>query len=203
MARALEHDEDARKWSRLAEERKAKINQYLWDEQRGMFFDYNFAKQQRSTYDYITAFLPLWAGLATPEQAQAVVKNISIFERPGGLVMSPTETGGQWDYPYAWAPNQLLADEGLRRYGFNEVADRVSYEFLSTVLENFRRDGTIREKYNAVTRSSETAVTAGYNINIVGFGWTNGAFLNLLHELPKSAQERLATEKGSRPSAAN
>ena len=71
--------------------------------------------------------------------------------------------------PYAWAPNQLLANEGMRRYGFNEEADRAAYEFLSTVAENFRHDGTIREKYNAVTRSSETAVTAGYHINIVGF----------------------------------
>ncbi len=117
--------------------------------------------------------------------------------------MSPHETGGQWDSPYAWAPNQLVAIEGLRRYGFNEDADRASYEFLSTVAENFRRDGTIREKYNAVTRSSETAVTAGYNINIVGFGWTNGVFLNLLHDLPQSLADRLAREQDTAAAAAH
>ena len=60
-------------------------------------------------------------------------------------------------------PHNLIAVEGLRRYGFNDDANRISYKFLSTVAENFRRDGTIREKYNAVTRSSEAAVTAGYN----------------------------------------
>jgi alpha,alpha-trehalase len=109
--------------------------------------------------------------------------------------MSPYETGGQWDYPYAWAPSQLLAVEGMRRYGFNEDADRVSYSFLSTVADNFRKDGTIREKYNAVTRSSETAVSAGYNLNVIGFGWTNGVFLNFLHDLPKPMVERLAKEQ--------
>jgi alpha,alpha-trehalase len=109
--------------------------------------------------------------------------------------MSLHETGGQWDFPYAWAPDQLVADEGIRRYGFNEEANRVSYEFLSTVAENFRRDGTIREKYNAVTRSSETQVTAGYHMNIVGFGWTNAAFLVLLHELPETSVTRLAAEQ--------
>src|SRR6202795_3046185 len=109
--------------------------------------------------------------------------------------MSPYETGGQWDFPHAWAPNQLLADEGMRRYGFNEDADRVSYKFLSTVAENFRRDGTIREKYNAVTRSSEVAVSAGYNLNVIGFGWTNGVFLNFLHDLPKPMVQRLAKEQ--------
>jgi alpha,alpha-trehalase len=203
ISRTLGHEQDALKWARMADERKDRMNKYLWDEKRGMFFDYNFVKQQRSTYEYVTVFFPLWAGLATPEQAKAVAKNIATFERPGGLVMSPHETGGQWDSPYAWAPNQLVAIEGLRRYGFNEDADRTSYEFLSDVAENFRRDGTIREKYNAVTRSSETAVTAGYNINIVGFGWTNGVFLNLLHDLPQPLADRLAREQDSAAAAAH
>jgi alpha,alpha-trehalase len=59
------------------------------------------------------------------------------------------------------------------------------------VLENFRHDGTIREKYNVVTRSSEVHVTAGYEANVVGFGWTNGVFLALLHELPPEWVKRL------------
>ena len=160
-----------------------------------LYFDYDFENQVQSSYEYVTTFFPMWAGIATPEQARAIMQNLAVFEKPGGLVMSPYETGGQWDYPYAWAPNQLLADEGIRRYGFKDDADRVSYEFLSTVAENFRRDGTIREKYNAVTRSSETQVTAGYHMNIVGFGWTNGVFLELLHELPQDAVARLAQEQ--------
>jgi len=89
----------------------------------------------------------------------------------------------------------------MRRYKFNEDADRVSYEFLSTVMENFRRDGNIREKYDAVKRSSETQVTAGYHMNIVGFGWTNGVFLALLHELPQSEVARLAKEQAPVPVA--
>ena len=203
MSGMLGRKQDTEEWRKHAEDRKEKIQKYLWDAQREMYFDYNFEKQERSSYEYVTTFYPLWAGVATPEQAKAVVQHLDRFERPGGLVMSPHETGGQWDYPYAWAPNQLLADEGLRRYGFNEDADRVSYEFLSTVAENFRRDSTIREKYNAVTRSSETQVTAGYHMNIVGFGWTNGVFLELLHELPEDSVARLAKEQTAVPRAAN
>ena len=194
IADTLGKKKESVEWHERAKKRKDAIHKYLWNAQRGMFFDYDFTTQKQSTYEYVTTFLPLWTGLATKEQAAAVVKNVGIFERPGGLMMSPRETGGQWDAPYAWAPNQLMADDGIRRYGFNEVADRVSSEFLSNVLENFRRDGTIREKYNAVTRSSETAVTAGYKVNIVGFGWTNAAFLVLLHELPESSVEKLAKE---------
>jgi alpha,alpha-trehalase len=199
MSELLGRKKEADEWRKHAAERKERIQQYLWDEKAGMFFDFDFQSQVQSSYPYITTFLPMWSGLATPEQARAIIKNIGIFERPGGLVMSANETGGQWDYPYAWAPNQLLADEGIRRYGFNEDADRVSYEFLSNVAENFRRDGTIREKYNAATRSSETQVTAGYNINIVGFGWTNGVFLVLVHELPEASVAKLAKEQSAAP----
>jgi alpha,alpha-trehalase len=195
MSTILGSKQEAEDWKKRAEERKISINKYLWDGQRGMFFDYDFERKARSAYEYVTTFYPLWAGLATPDQARALIQHLLTFEQPGGLAMSPKETGAQWDFPYAWAPNQLLTDEGLRQYGFNKEADRISYKFLSTVAENFRRDGTIREKYNAVTRSSETQVTSGYHINIVGFGWTNGAFLELLHDLPAELVQKLASEQ--------
>jgi alpha,alpha-trehalase len=195
MSEILGHNDDAKRWKERAQERKDRIQKYLWDTQRGMFFDYSLDNSARSTYEYITTFYPLWAGLATPEQAEAVRKNLGVFEHDGGLAMSNHEDGVQWDLPYGWAPTQLLAIEGLRRYGFNDDANRVSYKFLSTIAENFRRDGTIREKYNMVTRSSESHVEAGYNQNVVGFGWTNAAFLALLHALPDDFKERLAKEQ--------
>jgi alpha,alpha-trehalase len=184
MSRLLGKNSDAAQWQRLAEARKRSVQKYLWDERQGLFFDYNFDKEQRSTYRYATTFYPLWTGLATDEQARAVVKNLSMFEKAGGLATSTQETQGQWDYPFGWAPIQLLAVEGMRRYGHNMEADRISTAFLSTVLVNFERDQTIREKYNVVTRSSETAVKAGYSANVIGFGWTNAAFLELVHGLP-------------------
>ncbi len=194
ISEILGRTKESAEWNRQAEERKANIQKYLWDAQRGMFFDYDFEKQKRSGYEFVTTFYPLWAGLATQDQASAVVKHLYLFERQGGLVTSTYQTGAQWDYPYAWAPCQLLADEGLRRYGFQQQADRLSYEFLSMVMENFRRDGTIREKYNAVTRSSETQVSAGYHENVIGFGWTNGVFLELLNKLSPDLMRKLARD---------
>jgi len=163
------------------------INHYLWNQRRGLFFDYNFKTRRQSNYEFATTFCPLWAGLATPEEARAVERNLKLFEQPGGLVSSTHQTGAQWDYPYGWAPLELMAVEGLRRYGYDQDANRLSREFLSMVLENFRHDGTIREKYNVVTRSSETHIQVGYTANVIGFGWTNGVFLALLNELPGKA----------------
>ncbi len=195
MSEILGRTEDAAKWRERAASRKALMQKYFWDNERGMFFDYDFVKKERSSYVYATTFYPLWAGAATAEQAKAVVANLKKIEAPGGIAMSVTESGTQWDYPYGWAPMQLIADDGMWRYGFSEDASRASYEFLSTVETNFKRDGTIREKYNAVTRSSETNVTAGYQANVVGFGWTNGVFLVLLHELPEDWLEKLEKDQ--------
>jgi alpha,alpha-trehalase len=194
---------DANVWRGRAESRKRNIEKYLWDGESGLFFDYDFTEGKRSTYRYLTTYYPLWAGLATPEQAKAVVKNLSTFEQPFGLAMSPVKSGVQWDYPYGWAPVEMLAIEGIRRYGFHEDADRLSSKFLATVLENFERDGTIREKYNVVTGSSESHVEVGYQANVIGFGWTNAAFLELLAALPKTAVEALDKKASGPPAKAN
>ena len=195
ISRWLGRTSNAEKWSQRAEARRKLIARYLWNAQEGMFFDYDFVTGKMSTYRYASTFYPLWAGLATSEQAKAVASNLKLFERPGGLPMSTFNSGAQWDLPYAWGNIEVLAIEGLRRYGYNADADRIAFEFLSTVAENFRRDGNIREKYNVVTRSSEANVELGYSMNVVGFGWTNAAFLELVHDLPKEMVERLAKEQ--------
>jgi alpha,alpha-trehalase len=187
--------DDAKKWNKRAEDRKKLITHYLWNDEQGLFFDFNFLTKRISKYQYASTFYPLWAGVATPAQAKAVAANLKVFERPGGVPMSTDETGAQWDLPYGWGNIEMVVIAGLRRYGYNADADRVSYEFLSTVAENFRRDGNIREKYNVVTRSSEAHVELGYEMNVVGFGWTNAAFLELLHGLPKEMAERLDKEQ--------
>jgi alpha,alpha-trehalase len=187
----------ASEWRQRAGKRRKIIQTLLWDGHRGMFFDYHFTTGKLSSYEYASTFYPLWVGAATVEQARAVVNNLPRFEHEGGLAMSAHNSGVQWDYPYGWAPIQLLAVEGLRRYGYNAEADRISIKFLSMVLVNFERDANIREKYNVVTDSSNFKLAEGYRDNIIGFGWTNAVFLELLNELPTDKIERIFTAPGS------
>ena len=198
LSRELGREQESHNWEQQAAKRRNSIDNYLWNAARGLYFDYDFTRHTQSSYEYVTTFYPLWAGLASPEQAAAVLRNLKIFEQPGGLAMSGQESAGQWDYPYGWAPTNLIAVDGLRRYGYETDANRISQKFLSMVLENFRRDGTIREKYNVVTRSSETHIGAGYTENVIGFGWTNAAFLELLHALPNEISSRLGVNHSSR-----
>ena len=119
MSTLLGHPQDAKNWRSKAAERRKRMIQYFWDARRGLFFDYNFVTGKRSKYEYATTFYPLWAGLASKAEARAIVHNLKLFEQPGGLAMSRTESQAQWDFPYGWAPIQLLAVEGLRRYGYD------------------------------------------------------------------------------------
>jgi alpha,alpha-trehalase len=194
MSLLLGRKDDARKWAQQASDRRGKIVKYFWEARQGLFFDYDFTKHERSSYEYATTFYPLWAGLASKEEARAVDANLKLFEQPGGLAMSRYSSQAQWDYPYGWAPIQLLAVEGLRRYGYAADANRVTREFLSMVLRNFRTDHTIREKYDVVSQSAVTHIRAGYAQNVTGFGWTNGVFLALLHESPPEVAEQLKKE---------
>jgi alpha,alpha-trehalase len=191
ISKLLGKADDAKKWSDRAVLRRRNIDQFLWDGKRGQYFDYDFTTHTRSTYEYATTFYPLWTALASGEQARAIMKNLNRFENPGGLAMSRVESQAQWDFPYGWAPIHLLACEGMRRYGYNQEADRISYDFLTMVMQNFERDHTIREKYDVVSRTSVTHIVEGYAQNVVGFGWTNGVFLVLASQLPPETIERL------------
>ena len=189
MSELLGNKKRAAQWRQRAERRRKIVQTLLWNQQRGLFFDYDFETRTLSSYNYGTTFYPLWVGMATVAQARAVARNLRLFEHEGGVAMSTTDSGVQWDYPYGWAPIQLLTVEGLRRYGYRADADRISKKFLAMVLANFERDGTIREKYNVVTDSSNIQVAEGYRDNIVGFGWTNAVFLELVRELPPESKK--------------
>lgn len=190
MARLLGRAREAQEWREKAETRAEIMRRLFWDASRGQFFDYDFEAGKRSSYEYASTFYPLWTGWATAEQAKAVREHLKTFELAGGIVTSPTDSGLQWDFPFGWAPLQLIAVEGLRNYKFDADADRIAGKFLSTVMENFQRDGTIREKYDMVTRSSQTNVAVGYQMNVIGFGWTNGVFLALADGLDKAGAGR-------------
>jgi len=180
IAHVLGKPEDARRWDRRADARAAAMQRYLWRPKEGVFADYDYTHAKSSDYAYISSLYPLWAGVATREEANQMEAKLNLFERPGGLSMSNTNTGLQWDEPYGWAPTNWIAVAGLDRLGFHTDAARIAQHFDATVDAGFAADGTIREKYNVVTRSTHVAVTTGYKENIIGFGWTNAVYLKML-----------------------
>jgi alpha,alpha-trehalase len=83
----------------------------------------------------------------------------------------------------------MIAVAGLRRYGYDDDADRIARKFLGVVVKEFFEHGGILEKYDVRRRESDVSadIRFGYGSNEIGFGWTNAAFLELLSGLRQPA----------------
>jgi alpha,alpha-trehalase len=200
ILRIIGRTPQARVWTHRAEERKQRINRLMWDEKDGLYYDYNFARKEVRRYPFVTTFYPLWVGAADRRQAARIVSSLHLFERPGGLLTSTYVSGSQWDAPYGWAPTEMIAIQGLRRYGYNKEADRVTTNFLSTILKEFIQHNTIVEKYDVERRESEVSagLKFGYKSNEIGFGWTNAAFVELYGQLPEREKLNVLKLDGTR-----
>ena len=172
--------ETSSSWDRRARKRRQRMDTHCWDEERGMYFDYNTASQQRTRYESATTFWAMWAGLTTPQQASEMVKRaLPRFEAYGGLVSGTEESRGaigvhrpnrQWDFPYGWAPQQMLAWTGLLRYGYQEEAERLAYKWLYMITKAFVDfNGVVVEKYDVTRPIDPHRVDAEYGNQGVDF----------------------------------
>lgn len=202
--------ETSAEWYRRAAGRKSLIREFLWDEREGMFFDYDLVKKRRYPYVSATTFYPLWAchaddpgtRLLTKDQAARLLASaLPRLEMPGGVAassersrgaLSPARPARQWDFPYGWPPHQMLIWEGLRNYGFEDVAQRLAYRWLYTITRNAADyNGTIPEKLDVVKRSHQVFAEYGNvgtkfsYITREGFGWMNASYQEGLAILPE------------------
>ncbi len=183
----LGRSDAAKQWSRRADRRKQRMDELLWNAETGRYHDYNFRTETQNDYRFATAFAPLWVGLAADSQATATAETLWQLEAPGGVLTSTRRTGNQWDAPFGWAPLQLMAVEGLRNYGYDRAADRLSAKFVGLVSKDFQEHGVILEKYDLVQRESDVSagIEYGYSENVIGFGWTNAVVLRLLKNVQR------------------
>jgi alpha,alpha-trehalase len=192
IALLLGRGTEAARWAKRAQMRNNAIHRYLWKPQQGVFADYEFVKHKWSDYAYISSLYPLWAGVASREEARKVVARLNLFERPGGLSMSNYESGAQWDEPFGWAPTNWIGVAGLDAEGFRDDAKRLAAKWDATVDQGFANDGTIREKYNVVSANANVAVSTGYKVNQIGFGWTNAVYLKMKQIVAAPAASKAA-----------
>jgi alpha,alpha-trehalase len=166
----------ADRWRERAADRAEQIQSLMWDEELGIFLDYDWVNQRRNPAPSLAGFFPLWAGLATPSQAARVVQEwIPRFEFPGGLVTTLEEKAGrQWAYPNGWAPLHWIVVEGLERCGFHAEAERIRMKWCANCARVFDATQTLWEKYNVVDVGSGPEV--GLYGSLAGFGWSNSVF---------------------------
>ncbi|UOB18987.1 alpha,alpha-trehalase [Abyssalbus ytuae] len=180
-------------WNKKAGERKELMNKFLWNENAGSYFDYNFMKAVGTNFQSATNFFPLWAKIPTKEQAERMVQNLmKDLKAKGGILASSKESvekaatndiQRQWDYPYGWAPHQMLMWVGLKNYGYEKEARELAYRWLWMITRNaVDYNGTIPEKYDVVNCTHKVYAEYGNvgtefdYITTSGFGWMNASY---------------------------
>ena len=171
----------ARKFDRLAEKRAAAINKYCWDETEGVYRDYNFHHFKQTDSLHLAMVFPLYARVASDEQAARVAEFLEQnFLKRGGLVTTLVDGGEQWDAPNGWAPLQWIAIQGLRNYGFEELANEIKRRWIALNQDVYEREGKLVEKYDVC---NEDGLGGGGEYALQdGFGWTNGVLAALMSE---------------------
>lgn len=192
--RHVNNPRTAAKWEVAARFRAEAMDKLMWSNLRGIYYDYNFAKERRGTVGSLAGFYPLWAGMVDQKRAAQMVKSIRRFEQRGGLattdgqVVQQMVPGAlvqgtlptQWAYPNGWAPLQFLIIKGLLRYGYHEDARRIAMKWLRNNLQWFKEHGVFLEKYNVVSPGKPPV--KGVYPSQTGFGWTNAVFEYLCRE---------------------
>jgi alpha,alpha-trehalase len=183
----LGRDDEYARWMALSHQRQETVNELCWSDTEGFFFDFDFRAEQRSAFYSLAGFFPMWAGLATQEQAERIVSMaLPKFEKEFGLVTTeecPTpasEVPKQWAWPNGWAPLHWSVAVGLERYGYDEEASRIAYKWVELVSRIYERDSLIYEKYDVI--HGDRGADDRYPTQ-TGFGWTNGVYCRFLRYL--------------------
>ncbi len=167
----------ARKYTAAANRRKNAMDRYLWNPRKGYYEPYHL--RARRTVDVFSAdaYSALFVGLADKEKAKAMHSALGQIEREGGLMASNLESSvHQWDGTNGWAPYQVMAIDGLRRYGYEEDAKRIARKWVNGVSKTYRDGGSMYERIDVVQLSKPATDDHKYPTQ-EGFLWTNGSFV--------------------------
>lgn len=182
-------------WDSLAEIRKNLILKYCWDNERKLFTDFDFVNKKPNLMISYAMFYPLLYKMASPEQADGVLKKLAVLESECGILaveFIKTKQAYQWDHRSIWPPVQWVACNALKNYSYNTQADRVAEKFLDVVAKNFIHpepdiyyvDGKAQHRPNGKTWEKFTPDgklnDADYPCNEM-LSWTGGIFVDLFN----------------------
>ncbi|HOV68739.1 MAG TPA: trehalase family glycosidase [Clostridia bacterium] len=169
-------------WVKKAECLKDKINELCWDERDGLYYsvDLNLRPIDPNAFlhknaprhwdtvimrlDNWSNFLPLWAGIAAPVQAERVIRghilNPRTFNAEYGIRtlsrlekmynLRASNNPSNWLGPI-WGISNYLTFRGLIRYGYDDQARELAYKTIKLFGRDIEKCGEMHEYYNPDT----------------------------------------------------
>ena len=179
IAGKLGKEKDRKIYAEKAERLAKSINDVLWNEKDGFYYDRNEKTEKLIRVKSVAAFIPLWAGIASKAQAYRLVNEHLLNEREFWLKYPiPTYARTEPDFYQGsksgecnwrgptWIPTNYMIFHGLVRYGFETEARQLALRTLTMVLDE---NSVTREFYN-----SDTGKGNGMN---PFWGWSSLAYV--------------------------
>jgi glycogen debranching enzyme len=162
MARELGLDGEASSFQQQADARAERIRRRMWDGETGFFYHndmnadgFTVHKSGDLKRREIIGFLPLWAGVASEEQAERLVRDHltdpESFWREHGVPSLAADDPyydpkGYWNGP-VWVQWNALIVRGLLDYGYDEEARELARRVARGMAGTARETNTLWEFY--------------------------------------------------------
>lgn len=178
VARIFGDETEAQEWDTQFAKRAAEMHEKQWNPNAGWFVNYDTTSHKQQEYFSLNGFLPMWAGIATQEQAAQMVTTLEQYIRPFGLTNSITpgiHEQYQWNASNFWANKAEMVCEALARYGYYKQEARIRRITLITYAQYFQKYHALPERVNCET--GDIPVSDHYQLQSIkddGFGWTDG-----------------------------
>jgi hypothetical protein len=121
------------------------FNQRFWDEDAGLYYDFDVRSGKRIRINTASTFLPLFAGLPSQRQAERLVEEhlldpaeYALDSRVQHWVTTTAKTEPAWEPRRYWrGPVWVIMNwfllEGLRRYGYADLAEVIKQDTLGLI----------------------------------------------------------------------
>lgn len=204
----------AARWGALARLWRNNIEQVLWNEEVGVWLDYDVANQKHRNYFYPTNLSPLWMETVTKKDmnkhAPRIIQymhNSGALNYRGGLPASLLRTGEQWDFPNSWPPLVSMAVNAMKALNTEEsklIAFQLAQDYVRACHKGFQEHKQMFEKYDS-ENPGQYGGGGEYTVQ-EGFGWSNGVVFEFLamYGREMTANDSLDdSENGTDPAASS
>ena len=131
---------------------KQSFQERFWNEERGLYFDYDLRNQHRIEMNSVFTFAPMYAGLCSEQQAQRMItehwQNPQEYGTGRKLVYQATtlsmseptwEPRRYWRGP-VWIIMNWLLLQGFNQYGYSDIAEDLRQSSLKLMTKSGFRE---------------------------------------------------------------
>lgn len=173
MAGELGNEPEAVTWREKSRELKDRINAVLWNEKAGIYVDVDRTNGEFSDVITSASFVPLFALCASEERAKkaagcAADSRMFFPTMPTVSYDSPDYSSSDFWRGPVWLNYAYFAVEGLKKYGFDNTADRIREAVLDMA---YNEKSDIYEYYDS---------KSGVGLGAIHFGWSAVFIMKLI-----------------------